>query len=66
MSLTARLSLFFLGMLAVVLAGCSGTPTAPGTGADAAARGYFEALLRRDWAEAYAALHPDSRARCTA
>jgi hypothetical protein len=47
------------------LAGCGETATPPtDTGAEAAARDYYEAILRQDWAKAHAALHPDSRARC--
>jgi hypothetical protein len=50
----------------VVMAGCSPTSdTIPGTGAREAAQSYYEALLRHDWAEAYAALHPDTRTRCS-
>jgi hypothetical protein len=33
------------------------------TGAEEVARGYFEALVRKDWASAYGALDPDSRGR---
>ena len=52
-------------LAAAAAAGCAGTPTPPGTGTEQAVRGYFEALLRQDWAEAYAALDPGGRARCT-
>jgi hypothetical protein len=45
-------------------AGC-GTPPQPSghTGAEEAARGYFDAVLHKDWQRAYAALHPDTRKR---
>jgi hypothetical protein len=47
--------------------GCGGPqPTAPHTGAEEAARDYFEAIQRRDWGGAYALLHPDSRKRWNA
>ena len=49
---------------AVLAAGCSGASGPAGTGAANAARAYGEALVRRDWRAAYAALHPDIRARC--
>src|SRR5262245_7167342 len=53
-------------LLLAGLAGCSRTPEPPtGTGAKEAVRSYFEALMRRDWQQAYAALHPDSRKRYT-
>jgi hypothetical protein len=53
-------------LLLVGLAGCNRTPAPPaGTGAKEAARGYYEALAGRDWQQAYAALHPDSRKHCT-
>jgi hypothetical protein len=52
-------------LAAIVTAGCGATPATPaGTGAAECVRGYFDALVRRDWAAAHAALHPDSRARC--
>jgi hypothetical protein len=52
-------------MLAV--AGC-GSPASPpaSTGADAAARAFYESLIRNDDAAAYALLHPQSRQRITA
>ena len=50
-------------LLVLLVAGC-GRPDAPaGTGAREAALGYYEALVRQDWAGAYDALHPDSRRR---
>jgi hypothetical protein len=55
--------------MVLLLAGLSGcTPkVAPpaGTGAKEVAQDFFEALVRRDWQQAYAAVHPDSRKRCT-
>src|SRR5581483_2862662 len=49
------------------LAGCGSAPTAPaGTGAAAVVQGYYDALVRRDWPAAYAALHADSRKWCSA
>ncbi len=64
----ARRVLWAWGFLAAVFGAGCGRSSAPlaGTGADAAARGYYEALLRQDWAGAYGFLHPDSRARCDA
>jgi hypothetical protein len=48
------------------LAGCGEAAAPPAdTGAEAAARSYFEAILRQDWARAHATLYPDSRARCS-
>ena len=47
-----------------VLAGCGREPAPPpDTGAASAARDYFEAVLRQDWARAYAALGSEDRAR---
>jgi hypothetical protein len=60
-----RQQLWVGALLTTALAGC-GDPPAPGTGAQAVARGYYEALVRKDWAGAYAALHPESRAKVTA
>jgi hypothetical protein len=51
-------------LLAVLLPGCRRPKATEGTGAEAAARRYAEALLRQDWAGAHAVLHPDSRAWC--
>jgi hypothetical protein len=46
------------------MAGCRSAPApSPGTGAREVARGYYEALIRQDWATAYAALHPETRSR---
>jgi hypothetical protein len=54
-------------LAAGALAGCAGEPERPaGTGAEAAVRGYYEALLRHDWGAAYAALAPEDRARVSA
>jgi hypothetical protein len=51
--------------LSLAAAGCGGAPTSPaGTGAEAAARTFFEALLRRDDRQAHRALLPDEQARC--
>jgi hypothetical protein len=50
----------------VLLTGCGQAPTPAGTGAEEAARRYAFALLQQDWADAYAQVHPDSRAWCSA
>jgi hypothetical protein len=51
-------------LLLSALAGCRKAPTTPvATGAAEAAHAYYQALLRRDWQEAYAALDPECRAR---
>jgi hypothetical protein len=47
-------------VLAGLLSGCGEAPP-QGTGADAAARAYCEALVRQDWTGAHEALHPESR-----
>jgi hypothetical protein len=49
--------------LAAALAGCSPAPALPDTGAKDAARVFYEGLLRQDWQQSYAALHPDSQQR---
>jgi hypothetical protein len=48
-------------LLATLLAAGCGHGNAEGTGAEEVTRTYFEALCRRDWPAAFAALHPDSR-----
>jgi hypothetical protein len=49
-------------LLLVGLAGCNRAHAPPtGTGAKEAVHAYYQALIRRDWKEAYGALHPDSR-----
>jgi hypothetical protein len=52
--------------LLIALAGCTAPAPPMGTGAEAVVRGYYEALIRKDWPSAYAALHPDSQAKTTA
>ncbi len=49
--------------LALLAAGCGGPAAEPraDTGARAAARGFFEAVAKQDWAAGYAALYPDGR-----
>jgi putative alpha-1,2-mannosidase len=55
------------GLLIILVAGCnSARPASPGTGADAVVRDYYEAIVRKDWNEAYAALHAESRAKVSA
>jgi hypothetical protein len=49
-----------LGLLAGLLAGCGEAPPA-GTGAEAAARAYCEALVRQDWNGAHARLDAASK-----
>jgi hypothetical protein len=49
----------------LVLAGCTEPAVQPGTGAEAAVRRYYEALVRKDWAGAYAELHGESRTKYT-
>src|SRR5579871_6035367 len=47
-----------------LIAGCRPAPAPPAdTGAREAARAFFDALSRRDWDRAYAALAPESKAR---
>src|SRR3954467_12710922 len=53
-------------LVAAGVAGCAGTTTPRRGGPEEAVQGYFEALCRQDWPRAYAALHPDSRSRCSA
>jgi len=53
-------------VLAVVLAGCSGSPQqASGTGAKECVQAYYEALIQKDWPQAYAALDPQDQRRCS-
>jgi hypothetical protein len=55
------------GVLTILLAGCSSAPpTAPDSGARAVVRDYFEAVVRKDWQAAYAALNAESRAQVSA
>jgi hypothetical protein len=49
-------------LVAVGVAGCGRTlPPPAGTGARESVRDYCDGLVRQDWPQAYAALHPDSR-----
>jgi hypothetical protein len=49
-------------LLLAGLVGCGpALPTTPHTGAEEAARDYFEAIRRGDWTSAYAKLDPESR-----
>src|SRR5438105_2823170 len=51
-------------LLLPALAGCGpAEPTTPHTGAEEAARDYYQAIRLRDWRRAYGLLHPDSRGR---
>src|SRR5438132_11339842 len=51
--------------IVAALAGCTHAPVPPaGTGAEEAAQSYYEALVRKDWSNAYALLDPASRHRC--
>jgi hypothetical protein len=54
----------WLGLGLLLVAGCrdEGEPRG-GTGAEVAARSYYEAIIQKDWARAHAALHPDTRKR---
>ena len=62
-----RGSLVWIVWVAGVMMGCDPAPLPPsGTGAREAAQRYCDALLEKDWPRAYAALHPDSRARYSA
>jgi hypothetical protein len=50
--------------LATLTAGCRHAPSRrAGTGAEEVARAYYEAVLHRDWVEAYGRLDRGSRAR---
>src|SRR3954469_11488827 len=50
--------------LLIALVGCGSKPTpATDTGAKDVVQAYGDAVVRRDWARAYAALHPEIRAR---
>jgi hypothetical protein len=54
-------------LVAGLASGCGHAPAPPpDTGSREAVRDYYEALVRQDWGRAYTALHPDSRARCSA
>jgi hypothetical protein len=51
-------------LLAGATPGCRSEPAPPpGTGAKEVVQGYYEALIRQDWAAAYAALDPRTRSR---
>jgi hypothetical protein len=49
-------------LLILAVAGCgrSSEPSTPDTGSREAVRGFYDALIRRDWPGAYALLHPDA------
>jgi hypothetical protein len=62
-----RANLVWIVLVAGVITGCDPAPSpTSGTGAREAAKRYCDALFEKDWARAYAALHPDSRARYSA
>ncbi len=46
-------------MFLVLCAGCEAGSTPKGTGAHDAAQTFFDAVLRKDWPRAYAALDPE-------
>ena len=48
-------------LLLLAVVGCAPSPPVADTGSRATVQTYFEALVRRDWPNAYAALHPESR-----
>jgi hypothetical protein len=51
-------------LLTAAVVGCSSQPdTRQSTGAEAAVRLYYEALIHKDWSRAYAMLHPESQKR---
>jgi hypothetical protein len=51
-----------LVLLPLAFAGCgrSSDPPPPDTGAREAVRGFYQAVIRRDWTGAYSLLHPDT------
>ena len=55
-----RCAWLLLGLLVV---GCNKPPAPTGTDAGVVAQDYFTALVRQDWPEAYAKLHPEAQAR---
>ncbi len=51
-----------LMLLLAAAAGCDRAASPPpDTGSRSAVRAFYEALIRREWDQAYSALHPDSR-----
>jgi hypothetical protein len=48
----------------LVIAGCHAPLLPADTGSRDAVRGYFQAIIRQDWALAHAALDRESRSRC--
>ena len=62
----SRIRMSIFGLLFAAFAGCGTAPDSTnGTGAKAASLRYFQALIRQDFAEAYAALAPESKAKVT-
>ena len=61
-----RGTLVWVLLAAGAVAGCNSAPPPADTGAREVVEQYCAALLQRDWERAYAALHPDSRAGCSA
>ena len=54
-------------LLTILVAGCTGAQApSPGTGAEAVVRNYYEALVRKDWDVAYAALDAESQKNVSA
>ena len=60
--------LVFFAFAFAAVAGCGTDPAAPSarakTGAEAVAKSYFEALVRKDWPGAYKTLSAESKASC--
>ncbi len=62
----SRVRTSIVGIVFAAIAGCGTAPdSSGGTGAKAATVRYFQALIRQDFAEAYAALAPESKAKIT-
>ena len=53
-------------LLEVILAGCTPSPEPPSdTGSKDCVRGFYEALIQKDWPRAYAALDRQDQKRCS-
>jgi hypothetical protein len=50
-------------LLGVLFIGCGHSSDGSGTGAKECAQGFYEAIVRQDWANAYATLDPETKKR---